>query len=167
MKPTLITIGDSFYWNIIEHTPFKEIFQSLPYWYYFSSVYFDEPYHNTRELDVLEEVLDADFVMLSYSSTQLYKMSNGFSQRLLTELCYDPEEVDAAREKLILSIQRQTKWFDGLKKRAERYGTDLDTALYQEADNVIKAKPANYLPALKDSIPTKRSTKALQHHGIQ
>ena len=167
VKPTLITIGDSFYWNIIEHTPFKEIFQALPYWYYFSSVYFDDPAHHISELDVLDEVLNADFVMLSYSSTQLYKMSDGFSKRLLTELCYDPEEIDACREKLIKSIQRQPRWFEGLQRRAERYGTDIDTALYQEADNVIKAQPASYLTALKDSIPTKRSTKAQKYYGIQ
>ena len=41
---------------------------------------------NVSELDVLQEVIDADFVMLSYSTVSLYKMSNGFSERLLREL---------------------------------------------------------------------------------
>ena len=68
---------------------------------------------------------------------------------------------------MIKSIERQPRWFEGLQRRAERYGTDIDTALYQEADNVIKAQPASYLTALKDSIPTKRSTKAQKYYGIQ
>jgi len=38
------------------------------------------------DLDMLQEVLDADFVMLSYSTLSLYKMSNGFSQSLLNLL---------------------------------------------------------------------------------
>ncbi len=167
VKPTLITIGDSFYWNIIEHTPFKDIFQALPYWYYFSTVYFDEPAHHISELDLLDEVLDADFVMLSYSSTQLYKMSDGFTQQLLTELCYDPEEIAAKKEWLMNDIRHQKAWFADLQRRVEAWGTDLEEALRDEADLALKKSPAQYLPALRDSIPTKRSTKAQQHYGIQ
>ena len=162
-KPTLITIGDSFYWNIIEHTPYKQIFKATPYWYYFSSVYFDDPAKNTREVDVLDEVLNADFVMLSYSSVQLYKMSDGFSKRLLTELCYNPEEVETAKDKIIQNIKSQPNWLQSLQQRVDDYGIDLDTALYQEAGNVITMVPERYLPALNDSIPTKRSTKAQQY----
>ncbi len=89
-QPRLITIGDSFYWNILNFTPVWEVFESVPYWYYFSTVYFDDDdlyvTKNIHDLDVLQEVVDADFVMLSYSTTALYKMSNGFSERLLKEL---------------------------------------------------------------------------------
>lgn len=162
VKPTLITIGDSFYWNIIEHTPFKQIFKATPYWYYFSSVYFDDPYKNTSELDLLDEVLNADFVMLSYSSVQLYKMSDGFSKQLITELCYSPEEVEVVIKNVVETIKNYPNWFEGLQQRAKSYNIDLDTALYQEAANVIKMTPEVYLSALRDSIPTKRSTKALQ-----
>jgi hypothetical protein len=37
-------------------------------------------------LDVLQEVIKADFVMLSYSTVNLYNMSHGFSQSLLNKL---------------------------------------------------------------------------------
>lgn len=167
VKPTLITIGDSFYWNIIEHSPYKDVFKATPYWYYFSSVYFDDPYKNTDEVPVLDEVLDADFVMLSYSSTQLYKMSDGFSKRFLTELCYDPEEIAAKKEWLMDNIRHQKAWLADLQRRVEAWGTDIEEALRDEADLALKKSPAQYLPALRDSIPTKRSTKAQQHYGIQ
>ena len=89
-RPRLITIGDSFYWNILNYTPVWAVFESVPYWYYFSTVYFGcNDLLETRDindLDVLQEVIDADFVMLSYSTVALYKMSNGFSERLLKEL---------------------------------------------------------------------------------
>ena len=89
-RPTLITVGDSFYWNILSYTPVWDVFEGVPYWYYFSTVYFDsEDLYKTRninDLDVLQEVIDADFVMLAYSTVSLYKMSNGFSERLLKEL---------------------------------------------------------------------------------
>ena len=89
-RPRLITVGDSFYWNILNFTPLWDVFESVPYWYYFSTAYFDDDdlkvTHKISELDVLQEVIDADFVMLSYSTVALYKMSNGFSEALLEKL---------------------------------------------------------------------------------
>lgn len=89
-RPRLITVGDSFYWNILNFTPVWDVFKSVPYWYYFSTAYFDDDdlkvTHKISDLDVLQEVIDADFVMLSYSTVALYKMSNGFSEALLEKL---------------------------------------------------------------------------------
>ena len=89
-RPKLITVGDSFYWNILNYTPVWAVFESVPYWYYFSTVYFGDDdlnvTHKISDIDVLQEIIDADFVMLSYSTTALYKMSNGFSQSLLDKL---------------------------------------------------------------------------------
>ena len=85
-RPQLITVGDSFYWNILNFTPVWDVFTSTPYWYYFSTAVFDGDETDISKKDVLQEVIDADFVMLSYSSVALYKMSNGFSERLLREL---------------------------------------------------------------------------------
>ena len=89
-RPKLITVGDSFYWNILGFTPVWDVFEGVPYWYYFSTVYFDSEdlleTRNINDLDVLQEVIDADFVMLAYSTVSLYKMSNGFSERLLKQL---------------------------------------------------------------------------------
>ena len=84
--PRLLTIGDSYYWNIHNYTPVGDVFDSAPYWYYFSTAYFNGPEEPVGKKDVLKEVLSADFVMLSYSTISLYEMSNGFSQRLLHEL---------------------------------------------------------------------------------
>ena len=88
-RPRLLTIGDSFYWNILNFTPVWDVFEGVPYWYYFSTAYFNNDdlnvSMNVSDLDVLQEVIDADFVMLSYSTCALYEMSNGFTERLLEE----------------------------------------------------------------------------------
>ena len=90
VRPTLITIGDSFYWNILNFIPVWDLFEKVPYWYYFSTAFFDDDdlkvTHKIGELDVLQEVIDADFVMLSYSTGTLYDMSNGFSETLLRKI---------------------------------------------------------------------------------
>jgi len=91
VKPKLITIGDSYYWNICRQVPMDSLFSAYPYWYYNSTVYYD-PSHNTTEgLDIAKEILSADAVMLIYSSVQLYKMSDGFCQKALASLGYNEE----------------------------------------------------------------------------
>lgn len=86
VKPKLITVGDSYYWNICRQVPMDSLFSAYPYWYYNSTIYYD-PNHNTTEgLDLANEILSADAVMLIYSSVQLYKMSDGFCQKALNSL---------------------------------------------------------------------------------
>ena len=89
-RPRLLTIGDSFYWNILNFTPVWDVFTGVPFWYYCSTAYFNDGdltvSKKVSDLDMLQEVLDADFVMLAYSTLSLYKMSNGFSQSLLNLL---------------------------------------------------------------------------------
>ena len=86
VKPKLITVGDSYYWNICRQVPMDSLFSAYPYWYYNSTIYYD-PNHNTTEgLDLAKEILSADAVMLIYSSVQLYKMSDGFCQKALNSL---------------------------------------------------------------------------------
>lgn len=101
-RPRLITIGDSFYWNILNYTPVWDVFESVPFWYYFSTAYFDDEdlkvAHKISDLDVLQEVIDADFVMLAYSTVSLYKMSNGFSEVLLQEIKQKQSEINNRHE---------------------------------------------------------------------
>ena len=101
-RPRILTIGDSFYWNILNFTPVWDVFESVPYWYYFSTVYFDsDDLTTTRkisDLDVLQEVVNADFVMLSYSTSAIYEMSNGFSEQLILELKQEQNKSTIRRE---------------------------------------------------------------------
>ncbi|MBQ8958662.1 MAG: hypothetical protein IJ057_09240 [Bacteroidales bacterium] len=89
-RPQLLTIGDSYYWNILNFTPVWDVFTRVPYWYYFSTAYFSQPDLKqdckVSDLNVLDEVMGSDFVMLAYSTVSLYKMSNGFSEELLREI---------------------------------------------------------------------------------
>ncbi len=89
VKPKLITVGDSFYWNICRQIPMDSLFAGYPYWYYNSTIYYDDNHKTTEELDLASEILSADAVMLIYSSVQLYKMSNGFCKKALIALGHE------------------------------------------------------------------------------
>lgn len=160
VKPRLITIGDSFYWNILNHTPFKKIFGGTPYWYYFSSTYYDGPYGNVADIDLLEKVAKADFIMLAYSTPQQYEMSNGFAQRFLMEWCYDDEEIEPLKQEMKERICNDKAWMAGIEKKTENEELSMDSVLNKENYYFIKNRPDICFPALADSIPLKRSSKA-------
>ena len=173
-KPVILTIGDSNFWNIMNATPFGKIMERTPFWYYFNIVYFDEPHRYINEVDVMEQVLDADFVMIAYNTVELYKMSQGFSQQLLLEMCCDEEDLAEAKQQLIIDIRNNRPWMELLNKTAEQWDLPLDSVVCGEAQNSIMKWPELFVPALKDSIPTHRSQRYLdylenktKHHGLQ
>jgi hypothetical protein len=135
-NPSLIVIGDSFFWNILYNYPIQDLFSDFRYWYYFSTIYYDPDHENVDDIDLVEELLSADYVMLSYCTVQLYNCGNGFINRALLELCYDPEEIQAVRDRLA-----------------------ADTTSTLSVDERIDRHLEQYFPALADDFPTKRCSR--------
>ncbi len=159
VRPTLVTIGDSFYWNIINFVPLLEIFEKVPYWYYFSTAFFDGDETQVEKKDIVKELIDADFVMLAYGTTQLYKMSNGFSIRTLLELCYDEDEIVAGKALAKQDFKNDSTMMARAWLRAQKEKDPVDVAIDDEFDDWMRTHLEDYFPALRDSIPTRRSTK--------
>ena len=161
VKPKLITIGDSFYWNLLNHTPFKKTFESYPYWYYFSTAYYNGTYESrVDDLNLIEEVLTADFIMLAYSTPQQYDLGNGFAERFLLEWCYDDEEIEALEKEMKERIRHNQKWMVSITERAEKLNIPVDSAINMESSFFIEKHPDACFPALADSVPFKQSKRA-------
>ena len=135
-NPSLIVIGDSFFWTILYNYPMQELFSDLRYWYYFSTIYFDPDHDNVADVDLVDELLGTDYVMLSYCTVQLYNCGNGFINRALLELCYDPDEIQAVRDSL-----------------------EADTTSHQSVEWRMDCNLEQYFPALAESFPTKRCSR--------
>ena len=143
-NPSLIVIGDSFFWNILYNFPIQELFSDFRYWYYFSTIYYDPDHDKVADIDLVDELLRTDYVMLSYCTVQLYDCGNGFINRALLELCYDPDEIQAVRDSL----------------RRTALGDNIDSQ--KAIDELIDQNLEQYFPALADCHPTKRCTKIAQ-----
>ena len=165
VKPKMITIGDSFWWNITNQLPMQDIFSAAPYWYYNSTIHFDNTYHSVDEVNLVDEIFSADFINLFYSATQLYRMNNDFTKKALLALCYDPEEIALANATIEKGIRADSAWTARLKQKAETQGTTFEEAVHSEAKWLINSNPEKYFPALKDSIPTKRSKRVEAYLG--
>lgn len=159
VKPKMITIGDSFWWNVVQQLPMQDIFSSYPYWYYNSTIYYDNNHHSVSDVDLVEELLSADFINLFYSATQLYRMNNEFTKKALMALCYDPEEIDSIHAHVEQKIRTDLAWMEKMRDRANSQNKPLDEVIFNEAQWVIDNNPERYFPELNDSIPTKRSKR--------
>ena len=84
----------------------------------------------------MDELLGTDYVMLSYCTVQLYNCGNGFINRALLELCYDPDEIQAVRDSL-----------------------EADTTSHQSVEWRMDCNLEQYFPALAESFPTKRCSR--------
>ena len=138
-NPSLVVIGDSFFWNILYNYPIQELFSNFRYWYYFSTIYYDPDHENVADIDLVNQLLSADYVMLSYCTVQLYNCGNGFINRALLELCYDPEEIQAVRDSLA-----------------------ADTTSRLSVDQRIDQYLEQYFPALAEPFPTKRCSRLIK-----
>lgn len=159
IKPALLTIGDSFWWNINTQIPISKMFSVYPFWYYNSTVYDNRVAHtySVKDTDVVSELLTADFVLLSYCSSQLYNLNNNFTKQALIACCYDPEETDSIRNVLRTRIIEDKEWLASIENHAKNNSQELGQAIEGTIDYVINLCPEKYFPALADSIPSKRS----------
>lgn len=158
VKPFLLTIGDSYFWNFAYNVPLQDLFRGHPYWYYNYIVYYDSANTSTLDLDLEQELMRADYIMLNYGTTSLYEFASRFLSRALLYLCYDKASIDAAVHGLIENIKSDPKRYAEIKKNAENDREDLNQALYNIALYLIKENPEIYFEDLQgEKMPISRN----------
>lgn len=141
--PTYLNIGDSFFWNIANSIPLGHIFRKYQYWYYNSTIYYNEQYNNTRQVDLLAEILNTDIINLSYSPRQLYVFSNDFLPKALLYLTHEDQEIDSTIHVLAMTIEK-----------------DSDEERTKAAQDSLFSSPELFFPDLaEEGIPATRNSR--------
>lgn len=156
-KPALLTIGDSYYWNISYHIPLDEIFSSHRFWYYNSTIYYDASHRSTNEINMLEQLMASDFIMVSYCTTMLYAMSNYFSAKALVHLCCSKERVKQVLHTIGASIYNTPEWLAKVQQKAESNGVPIESMIAEEAKYMLYNQPEDYFPELGLDHPIARN----------
>lgn len=144
--PKMIVIGDSFWWTIAFQIPLKEIFSRAPYWYYNSTIYYDDRYHSVNEINLAEELLSADFVVLSYCATQQYRMNDGFSKKALEALGVDVIAMDSTDfieqeiQRTMNDLLADPSSMKAIQEKATKYNKTLEKALRDDAAWIVNYK---------------------------
>lgn len=143
IKPTMIIIGDSYFWNLTKSVPLTAIFDKYYYWYYNSTVNFNPKYDNVKDADILYEILNAKIIDLEYCVEQLYVFSNGFLPKALLYLTHDDAEIDS----VMLRI-------------ADTVANDSEAERMEAARKKLFSEPELFFNDLaSDSIPTNRNSR--------
>lgn len=145
VKPKMIVIGDSFWWNIALQIPLGEIFSAAPYWYYNSSVHYYPPYESVDELELKDELLTSEFIILFYSASTQYRMNDGFTQKALEALGQIPEEVafdttaflEREIQRHIAKLLTDPNSMDMIREKAKKNGFSLEDQIRADAEWIV------------------------------
>ena len=89
VKPKVLFIGNSFMWGIANHVPLSEVFGEVEFWYYFSTAYTGDPLQpsgHVVDYNLLEKLLDFDYIVWFTTANQMNKGTNGFAQSAILTL---------------------------------------------------------------------------------
>lgn len=145
-KLNLLTIGDSFFHNWNLALPLKDIFKAYPYYFYYSTVYFDPNHSKVSQVNLKEELDRADIVMLSYSATQLYDFNRGFLSQALVQLsAKNPKDIDNILRDIKQSMEVNETWYESLKEKAKNKGQTLEEVMDEDARYLFNQNPEKYV----------------------
>ena len=140
-KPKVLFIGNSYLWRMRYYIPFEELFERSEFWFYNSTAYSGPGYANQNpvaDLDLIEKVLDADYVVWFTTGNQMYKATYGFVERALMNFCVEDDKVNKTRESIMDSLSLS----------------------WQEANQILINDPEYFFPELAgDSIPSARNPR--------
>lgn len=141
--PTFLVIGDSFFWNISGSVPLGYLFSRYQYWYYNSTIYFNDQYNHTSQVDILDEILHSRIINLSYSPRQLYIFSDGFLPKALLYLTHEDQEIDSTLNALAMAMEG-----------------DSDKEKLEAAKDSLFSSPEVFFPDLaEDVVPETRNSR--------
>lgn len=88
IKPHILIIGDSFYWNISINKVFDNVFSNPSFWYYNSTVYPESYTKQTyvKDINVNYEIERAEIILLLVSDPNLIKVPADFISTLSKSL---------------------------------------------------------------------------------
>lgn len=119
VKPKVLFIGNSFFWRIAHYIPLHQMFEEVEFWYYFSTAYSGKNFEHAEpinQMDVLERLLDFDYVVWFTTGNQMYKGTSGFAKSAVLNLCIEESKLQAyirhlADEQSVTTWQAKTMLF--------------------------------------------------------
>jgi len=163
VKPNVLFVGNSYLFRMYYFIPFEDMFSYSDYWFYNSTVYYGEGHalkKSVWEVDWLQRLMDADYVVWFTTGNQMYKVSYGFVERALMTLCLSNDRVNAVRNQVMDSLRCDSAFMSTIDTLSNPKGIELRKQLWQEADDRIIGHLEYYFSELAgDSIPTCRNPK--------
>lgn len=158
--PSVLFVGNSFLWRMHDFIPFEEMFYSSEYWFYNSTAHFGTDYKQKASvgtLDILQRILDNDYVVWFTDGNQMYKTSYGFAEQAMMTLCVSDDRVDERRLQLMDSLRLDPK---AMKETEVMDDKERHSHLWTMANQLLLKNPERYFSEIAgDGIPTARNPR--------
>jgi len=161
-KPKVLFVGDSFIWDLETYMPWKEILEDVEIWFYNKSSFmgFEKEKHPITEIDRLQSILKADYVVWYSSGYQWGLASYDFVEDALLRLCVTDSLFDAQIPWVMDSLQHDSGFWQ--YHHPWRYSEHREDSLRKYAIKTLRDDP-ELIPGLGgEAMPTIRNTKAIQ-----
>ncbi len=148
-KPVVITITDSYYWNLHGRGITQRIYGEDNFWYYFKSAHGDKYIEGqmVQDLNVKEEIESADFIVLLATEGTLNKFPYGFVEEvydLYTQESEDQYVIDEKKIRFIEQVIRNDSgWFEEIRRKAVKWNISIEEMLRRDAEWLYKKKLEN------------------------
>jgi len=133
VKPKVLAISDSFYFNILNAGIPAQAFANSAFWYYSKAIYPDtwSAAKDTSMIDVRAEVEKMDLVLMMVTERFFYKFTWNFIETLFKE--YYPDAIVDHYYEYQTKIITDYQWFNIVVADASNRGIGLDEALMDHA----------------------------------
>jgi len=158
---SLITISDSYFWNMYARG-LSLTFKEPEFWYYYNNAYFDKkPEMLISDLDINEQIKEADYILLMSSPSPLNKFGWGFIDDAYCKFVENEADLLSNKRKanlpedksfqncgcvskeiadIIKGIKADTIWYQKVKEKANQRGIPVDSMLILDAIYVQENK---------------------------
>ncbi len=133
MKPAVLAVADSYYWNIYNAGIPDSLFANKAFWYFYNHVYPEFWVDGTTisDLNIKQEVEKQDVILLMMTERFLYKFDRGFVDDL-----YALYGLPSLTDKIMrykTKITNLDSWFNQLVEKAVYDSSSLEEILDREA----------------------------------
>jgi hypothetical protein len=151
VKPNVLVVGDSYYWNIMGSGISAELFGDNNFWFY------NQEAHNpawptskkVNTLNVLEEIKRQDFVILLSTEANLFKFSFGFLDKVKSAITnptaferMTPGQRDSKILEIMEALRNSEESTARIKEKAARKKISFEEMLRLDAEWVFEQKYA-------------------------
>lgn len=154
VKPNMLFVGNSYLFQVYDYIPVNELFSDISHWYYNRMSYkgFNRRYLEFSEINKLQTILMADYVVWFADGAQIYKTSYGFVEDALMRLHVNEKRISDVYAEVRDSIA------DAMMAKMPN-DTIFDTIafynqMWEKASTLILKYPERFFEEIrKDSIP--------------
>lgn len=136
VKPDVLGIGDSYWWQITGLDLPKHFFKRDVYWYYNNSIYVDnkKQEQSVGNLHYGDEVLSRDVVVIMASEATYDLFPYGFIEKAYPVFCMNQQQ---KTEWLKKQAQSDSHWMADIKQKAKNNNISEETQLLKDIEYVI------------------------------